>query len=294
MRESELGSIFPICVVSILSYRGCAGDIVGVKMSSDGAGAIAFKGLGLMMNASKQGMAALSGGLDKVRKQYASKHQADVIAELKKKNVPPSELMFQSLQKLDFLSLAGYKHEVTLVSQQTAKRLLDPEKSSVPLEMVLVLGGSMSEEAQRFGDFQKSSILQGLQEYINMSRMGKDHYDRDTMVHEFYYAILLCTEEVGGDWQRFEGICKEVVRRVATMRTAPDANHELQNKSAKALFTFASAIKIAAQQEEQKRNKALRDAEALIQKEQEKKSRASASEPLQAQRPAVNQQPTTN
>lgn len=52
----------------------------------------------------------------------------------------------------------------------------------------------MSEEAQRFGDFQKSSILQGLQEYINMSRMGKDHYDRDTMVHEFYYAILLCTE----------------------------------------------------------------------------------------------------
>lgn len=99
---------------------------------------------------------------------------------------------------------------------------------------------------------------------------------------------------MGGDWQRFEGICKEVVRRVATMRTAPDANHELQNKSAKALFTFASAIKIAAQQEEQKRNKALRDAEALIQKEQEKKSRASASEPLQAQRPAVNQQPTTN
>lgn len=67
-----------------------------------------------------------------------------------------------------------------------------------------------------------------------------------------------------------------------------------RNKSAKALFTFASAIKIAAQQEEQKRNKALRDAEALIQKEQEKKSRASASEPLQAQRPAVNQQPTTN
>lgn len=100
MRESELGSIFPICVVSILSYRGCAGDIVGVKMSSDGAGAIAFKGLGLMMNASKQGMAALSGGLDKVRKQYASKHQADVIAELKKKNVPPSELMFQC----DFLA----------------------------------------------------------------------------------------------------------------------------------------------------------------------------------------------
>lgn len=64
----------------------------------------------------------------------------------------------------------------------------------MPLEMVLVLGGSMSDEALKFGDFQKSSILQGLQEYINMSRMGKDHYDRETMVHEFYYALLLCTE----------------------------------------------------------------------------------------------------
>jgi hypothetical protein len=29
-----------------------------------------------------------------------------------------------AMQKLDYLSLAGYKHEVIVVSQQTAKRLV--------------------------------------------------------------------------------------------------------------------------------------------------------------------------
>lgn len=27
-----------------------------------------------------------------------------------------------------------------------------------------------------------------------MFRMGKDYYDRDIMVYEFYYVILLCIE----------------------------------------------------------------------------------------------------
>jgi hypothetical protein len=197
------------------------------------------------------------------------------------------------LQKLDYLSLAGYKQEVTLLSQQVAKRLLDAEKSTVPLEMVLVLGGSMSDEATRFGDFQKSSILQGLQEYINMSRMGKDHFDRDTLVHEFYYAILLCSEEMGGDWKQFEAVCKEAVRRVVTMGGAEDANHEMQHKSAKAIFTFASAVRIAAQQEEQRRNKSLRDAEALIQREQEKRTRMIASQSSNSLKPATSLQSTS-
>jgi hypothetical protein len=261
--------------------------------SADGAGSIAFKGLGMMLSASKQGMAALSGGLNKVRKQYASKHEADVLAELKRKGIRPSEILFQALQKLDYLSLAGYKHEVILVSQQTAKRLIEPEKSTVPLEMVLVLAGSMSDEALRYGDFQKSSILQGLQEYINMTRMGKDHYDRDTMVHEFYYAILLCTEELGGDWQQFEALCKEAVRRVVTMGGAEDVHHDMQHKSAKAMFTFASAIKIAAQQEEQRRNKSLREAEALIAREQEKRARALAAQSSNMLKPAPDQPPAT-
>lgn len=78
--------------------RGCGVQEVegSVKMSSaDGAGAMAFKGLGMMLSASKQGMAVLSGGLNKVRKQYATKHEADVLAELKKKGLRPSDILFQ-------------------------------------------------------------------------------------------------------------------------------------------------------------------------------------------------------
>lgn len=52
----------------------------------------------------------------------------------------------------------------------------------------------MSDEAMRYGDFQNNSILKELKEYINLTRMCMDHYDRDLMVHDFYYAALLCVE----------------------------------------------------------------------------------------------------
>ncbi len=48
-------------------------------------------------------------------------------------------------------------------------------------------------------------------------------------------------------------------------------------KAAKSIFTFASAIKLAAQQEEQKQQKSVREAEALIQREQEKRRALSAT-----------------
>ncbi|XP_024374916.1 uncharacterized protein [Physcomitrium patens] len=252
---------------------------------ADAAGAIALIGLGLMKNATKQGIAAVSGGLSKVRKQYATKHEADVIAELRKKGVSPREILFQALQRLDFLSRAGYTHEVILVSKQTAKRLIDGERSAVPLDMVLVLGGSMSDEAMRYGDFQNNSILKELKEYINLTRMCKDHYDRDLMVHDFYYAALLCVEEQGADWQLFEALCKEAVGRIVSLGGTGERNHELQHNSAKTIFTFASAVRIAAQEEEQKRNKILRDAEALIQREQERRARSLGLQPSHRQGP---------
>lgn len=60
-----------------------------------------------------------------------------------------------------------------------------------------------------------------------------------------------------------------------------------RHKAAKTIYTFASAIKLAAQQEDQKRQKSLREAEALIQREQEKKARALTGQSGHMQRPAV-------
>ncbi|CAK9858055.1 unnamed protein product [Sphagnum jensenii] len=240
-------------------------------MATD-TGAMAWKGFGKMMTASKSGMAVLSSGLSKMKKSYATKHEADVVSGLKNKGVHPRELLFAAMQRLDYLSLAGYNSEITAVSQQAAKRLTDVEKSSVPLDAVIVLGGAMSEESMKYGDFQKGSILQGLQEYMNMSKMGKDHYDRDSLVHDFYYAILICSEEYGGNWQEFERMCRELVGQVVKIGYETSGQYsDTQLKAAKSIFTFASAIKLAAQQEEQKQQKSLREAEALIQREQEKR-----------------------
>jgi hypothetical protein len=180
----------------------------------------------------------------------------------------------------------------------------------------------MSEESLKYGEFQKGSILQGLQEYMNMSKMGKDHYDRDSLVHDLYYAILICSEvwlslflppglaslwdaelcmvptpiilevnlwvtlqEYGGNWQEFERMCRELVGRVVKIGYETSGQYsDTQLKAAKSIFTFASAIKLAAQQEEQKQQKSLREAEALIQREQEKRRALSTSSmPIQQQ-----------
>lgn len=45
----------------------------------------------------------------------------------------------------------------------------------------------------KYGDFGKSSWL-NLSDFLNTSRMGKDHYDRDSLVSDFYHALILLLE----------------------------------------------------------------------------------------------------
>jgi hypothetical protein len=40
--------------------------------------------------------------------------------------------------------------------------------------------------------------------------------------------MLLQLQELGGDWQQFEALCKEAVRRVITMGAAEDVHHDMQ------------------------------------------------------------------
>lgn len=70
----------------------------------------------------------------------------------------------------------------------------DSEKTTVPIDVVVVLGGVLMEETLKYGEFQKSAIVQGMQDFLNKSRMGKDHYDRDSVAHDVYYAVLILAE----------------------------------------------------------------------------------------------------
>ena len=69
------------------------------------------------------------------------------------------------------------------------QHLTDREKSSVPLDVVLLLGNSVCNECKKYGDFEKGKFSQSMQDFLTKSRAGKDHYDRDSIVHYIYYAL---------------------------------------------------------------------------------------------------------
>ncbi|KAH8957133.1 hypothetical protein BDL97_07G076400 [Sphagnum fallax] len=153
------------------------------RMEQKAVEAFAKKSLAFLKNATKSGVAAVSQSIDKVRKGYATKHEESVMNELRGKGLHPAEHLH-----------AGYKHEVHAASLQSAKRLTDGERSTVPLDAILVLGAAMSDEVLKYGDFEKGKLLQGMQDLMNNLRMGKEHYDRDSLSHDVYYAILFIAE----------------------------------------------------------------------------------------------------
>ena len=87
------------------------------------------------------------------------------------------------------------------------------EKSSVPLECVLAAGEVLVDTAHKYGDFSKSSWM-GIGDFLNSSRMGKDHYDRDQLVTDFYFAMLLLAESSGGVNANFEHALRTAAGRL--------------------------------------------------------------------------------
>lgn len=60
-------------------------------MEKQTAEALAKKGYAIIKSAAKSGVAAISQGVHSVRKGYATKHEADVLAELKSQGLHPAE-----------------------------------------------------------------------------------------------------------------------------------------------------------------------------------------------------------
>lgn len=244
------------------------------------AAVAAKKGVGLLFSATKSGLSVLSGSVSKARKTYASKHESSVLAELKSKGLRPADYLFEALQKVYFLYMAGYKHEVVASALQAGKRLTDIEKTSVPIDVVTAYGHSVCDECLKYGDFEKGKFQQSMQDFLNKARTGKEHFDRDSLVHDMYYAVLITAEMVGTEWQNLEETFREAASRVignAIHATAGSA--DARKKAAKALYLFAAQVRAAAQEAEMKRQKALKDAETLLRKEQERQRGSQQSMP---------------
>ncbi|KAH9304472.1 hypothetical protein KI387_008876, partial [Taxus chinensis] len=174
----------------------------------------AKKGVGLLFNATKNGFSSISSGISKTRKAYATKHETDVLKEIKERSVSPADLIFQAFQRIYFLYMAGYKHELVAAAQMAGKRLADPVKSSVPLEAVMILGNSLCNECSQYGDFENGTFYKSMQDLVTKSRMVKDHYDRESIVHDIYYAILIAVEKYGTEEQTLEKTFKDAASRI--------------------------------------------------------------------------------
>ncbi|KAL3679830.1 hypothetical protein R1sor_022786 [Riccia sorocarpa] len=239
--------------------------------AADTAAEVAKKGLGMMFKASKAAAAAIQTGIQKARKGYANKHEQDVLTELKSRGLPPVDHLVNVFKRLYYLKLANYKHELQAAALVSAKRLTDSDKTTVPLDVVIVLGGVLSEETMKYGDFTKSAIVQGMQDILNKQRMGKDHYDRDSVGHDVYYAVLILAEEYESRWDMIEACIKDAVSRTVEWAAMIDQTEESRVKAAKCIYRFAQAIKDAAQGAEEKRQRLLREAESTLRREQERR-----------------------
>lgn len=244
---------------------------MGSKQAQDAALGAAKKGLGMMFSAGKAAAAAISDGIQKARKGYANKHETGVLTELKARGLSPVELIVEAMQRFYYLMMAGYKHEIQAAALTSAKRLTDPEKSTVPLDVVTVLGGVLYEESLKYGDFQKNILVQGMQDFLNKSRMGKDHYDRDSIAHDVYYAVLICAEEFESDWDQMQSCFREAATRTVEWASSTDLSPEARTRAAKTVFYVGQAIKLAAQQGEERRQKTIKDAESMLRTEQQRR-----------------------
>eukprot|EP01018_Ginkgo_biloba_P007279 Gb_20811 [translate_table: standard] len=233
--------------------------------------AVAKKGVGMLFTATKSGISAISSGFTKVKKEYAGSHETAVLMELKQKGISPPVLLYQAFQRLYFLYLAGYKHELVAAAQMAGKRLTDSERSSVPLDVVSLLANSISNECAKYGDFSKGKFYQSMQDIVTKSRTVKDHYDRDSIVHDIYYAVLLAVENYGTHWQALEKAFREGASQViGTAVHITEPKIDPREKAAKAMYLVAEEIRACSTEAEMKKQKVLKAAEDLLRKEREK------------------------
>ena len=64
----------------------------------------------------------------------------------------------------------------------------------MPIDVVGIFSSAVCGECLKYGDLEKGKFQQGVQDFINKTRIGKEHFDRDGLVHDIYYAVLIVTE----------------------------------------------------------------------------------------------------
>lgn len=210
-------------------------------------GTIAQKGLEFLWNATVASASGISNAINKAQKQYANYHEKEQLENLRKLAKPAPEILFSVMQRFCYLFLAGYNNEAAACARKAAIKLADSEKSSVPLDAVLVIGRVLTSVTSNYGDFSKSSWL-NLSDFLNSSRMGKDHYDRDALVNDLYFSLLILLENSGGVNERFErGLMEAAGRLIEGSNYQGEISHSPYAASAYNVDSLGGALPSYAQ-----------------------------------------------
>ena len=93
-----------------------------------------------------------------------------------------------------------------------------------------------------------------MHDFLTKSRAGKDHYDRDSIVHDIYYAVLFTVENYGTQWKSLEKAFRDSASQIIrTVVHGTDRKIDPREKAAKAMYLFASEIKLCSNEAEGKR-----------------------------------------
>ncbi|CAI5471781.1 unnamed protein product [Closterium sp. Yama58-4] len=175
----------------------------------------------LELLATVTGVNAVSTGISKACKHYADLHEREKIESMRKAGKRPEDVIFAALQRLLHLEMAGYHHEVAAVSQKIASKLgTADDRSSVEHQTLQALSRTLVEACRQHGMDVTPSVkggrlgFQGLEDFLNSSRMGTDHYDCDKLVTDLYFAFLFAQDIAQGNIQRIEAAFNEAVERL--------------------------------------------------------------------------------
>lgn len=93
-----------------------------------------------------------------------------------------------------FLLEARHESKLTHLCSWWLRMQTDVDRSTVPLDALMSMGAAVYAESLKVGDLQQGKIFQGLQDFLNKSRMGSNHFDRDKLSHDLYYSTLYIVE----------------------------------------------------------------------------------------------------
>ncbi|CAI5473535.1 unnamed protein product [Closterium sp. Yama58-4] len=274
-------------------------------MNSSQAGYFAKQGLSMLYNATVTSVSAIATGINKAYQTYTDYYERDQIEALKKSGKRPADNLYLVLQRFQYLCMAGYNNEVAAAAQKAAAKLTAGEKSSVAHETLLLLTRVLTSVSQRYGE--QSGQGWGLQDFLNSSRMGKDHFDRDQLVTDFYFAILFVQDVCGGPGPQFEQAIREATGRLVEgdkyvgegggfsgggaaafggasssvpsyaavpSASALPADQDPKKKAMKVVQVLSQAVRKAAEDADGRKQRSLKEAEDMLRRENEKAAAA--------------------